>query len=139
MQVKVAKNSHFSMVLFWVALVLALLMVSQLTMVYGIPPSNHSDGGFLVDEAGEQESSCGSMDCHHITYTHKHSSDQDNKEEHQHTHVIHLSHGEFPVLGAQPLQIDGPVRAMPLLLALALQAAFFPKEACASIFRPPIA
>ncbi len=140
MQVKIAKNSYFSLALFWVALVLLVLTMSYSTIVYGALFSNHDHTSSHMDKSSKQDSSCSSMDSDHITYTHKHPADKDNKEEHEHTHVIHLSHGEFPSLGSQTLQIDtSPFLAISPLLALALQPAFFPKEAYASIFRPPIA
>ncbi|OPZ21569.1 MAG: hypothetical protein BWZ03_00784 [bacterium ADurb.BinA186] len=140
MHVKVAKNSYFSIALLWVALILLALTMSYSAIAYDILFSNHGHASLDIDTSSEQVSSCSSIDCDHFTYTHKHRSDEDNKEEHEHTHVIHLSHGEFLSLGSQTLQMDiSRFLAVSPLLALALQPAFFPKIAYASIFRPPIA
>ncbi len=140
MQLKIVKKSYFSIALFGLAFAVFSSTMSHFAIAYGPLFSNNTHTSLAIDKSCEQNSSCIKRECDHITFTHKHASDEDNDQEHDHTHFIHLSHGEFLSLGSQILALDiSGFLAVSPLLALAMQPAFFPKVAYASIFRPPIA
>ncbi len=133
---KVSRHPYFSIVRLWSAYI--LLVLSILSPI-GIIISHHFHPVSNRSKSSQLDLSCGSTNCGHVRYTHKHSSDKDNTEEHEHTHVIHVSHGELVFLESQSGKIHDALLAISPLLALTSHPNFFPKKTYASIFRPPIA